>query len=99
MSKQVSYRINGTTIPVSTDEVLRLPIPDYRIVTGLAPIKMVSEPDGPERQSCDARLPPTVEANARAKYPKRWRRDGYLPNAPRHAGRTGIRSRLGSARR
>jgi hypothetical protein len=38
--------MNGATVPVSTDEVTRLPIPDYRIVTGLAPNKMVSEQMG-----------------------------------------------------
>ena len=56
LSKQVSYHVNGTTIPVSTDEVLRL--------TGLAPIKMVSEQMG--RNVKVSRLPPTVEASARA---------------------------------
>ena len=66
MAKQIAYLAGGNAVAVTTGDVLRLPIPDYRIVTGLAPIKMVSEPDGPERQSCEARLPPTVEASARA---------------------------------
>lgn len=52
MSRQVAYHINGSIVPVTPEEVLRLPVPDfYKIVAGFdgdegKPGKIVRDGDG-----------------------------------------------------